>query len=62
VREEVARDVLGGFGDATLGEWTEDRRTAFHLRRRLSAYEQKRVGDAADLRGTEEARKRFSIR
>ncbi|MGA7921066.1 MAG: hypothetical protein WCA38_15495 [Candidatus Acidiferrales bacterium] len=59
--EKAARDVLGGFGDATLGEWTQDRPQAFHLRRRLSAFEQARIGDAVDLRGKPEANERFML-
>jgi hypothetical protein len=53
--EAMCREVLDGFGDANAGEWIEDRPKAFHLRRRLSASEQKRVGEAVDCRGTDEA-------
>lgn len=49
--EKVARDVLHGFGDSSLGEWRE-LGTAFHLRRRLSAKEQESVGPALDARAT----------
>jgi hypothetical protein len=59
LREEIAREILDGYGDATIGEWTEDRPNAFHLRRRLSCAEQLTVGNAIDLRGTPEALERF---
>jgi hypothetical protein len=55
----MARELLDGFGDAALGEWTEDRPKAFHLRRRLSAEEEKRVGQAIDCRSTVEAQERY---
>lgn len=55
----MAYEQLGSKGDASLGEWTDDRQEAFHLRRRLSAAEQELIGPAIDLRGTEEALKRF---
>jgi hypothetical protein len=51
--------MLEGFGDKESGEWTEDRPKAFHLRRRLSATEQERIGQAVDCRGTDEGRSRF---
>lgn len=44
---------LEGVGDESLGYWEEWAR-AFHLRRRLSASEQERVGPAVDIRGTPE--------
>lgn len=50
----MAYEILEGFGDAILGEWTEDRPRAFHVRRRLNPQEQERIGDAIDLRGTGE--------
>jgi hypothetical protein len=56
---ELAYEVMQGFGDAQLGEWIEDRELAFHLRRRLTPEEEKRVGPAVDLRGTPEAFARF---
>ena len=59
VLEAVARDVLEVYGDPSLGEWTEDRPQAFHLRRRLSASEQLTIGEAVDLRGTNEAKERL---
>lgn len=51
--------MLEGFGDADLGEWTQDRTLAFHLRRRLSVEEQKRVGAVIDCRGTSEGKERL---
>jgi len=38
-------------------EWTG---TAYHVRRRLSEGEQAMTGDACDLRGTDEGRKRLA--
>jgi hypothetical protein len=55
----MAYEMLDGFGDISLGEWTQDRPLAFHLRRRLSGEEEKRVGAAIDCRNTEEGKKRF---
>lgn len=56
---EMAYEMLDGFGCASAGEWTEDRPRAFHLRRRLSAEEQTRVGEAIDCRTTVEAQQRY---
>lgn len=50
--------MLEGVGSPDLGEWSEWTGVAFHLRRRLTPDEQARVGDAVDLRGTAEARRR----
>lgn len=49
---------LDGVGDASLGEWREWAGRAFHLRRRLSAREQRSVGPVVDIRGTAEALRR----
>jgi hypothetical protein len=49
---------LAGVGDPSLGEWREWTGRAFHLRRRLSAREQRDVGPVVDIRGSEEARRR----
>ena len=54
-----ALEALEGVGDADLGEWEEWTGRAFHVRRRVSAVEQEQVGDAVDIRGTEEARRRI---
>jgi hypothetical protein len=59
ILEGMCREILDGFGDANAGEWTDDRPRAFHLRRRLSAIEQQRVGAAVDCRCTLEASERF---
>jgi hypothetical protein len=56
---EMAYELLDGFGDSEAGEWTEDRPKAFHLRRRLTAKEQERVGEAIDIRRSEEERTRM---
>jgi hypothetical protein len=55
----MAYEMLDGFGNATLGEWTEDRPVAFHLRRRLNMNEEKHVGEAIDCRLTAEAQQRY---
>jgi hypothetical protein len=55
----VALRMLQGVGDADLGEWAEYTGVAYHLRRRLAPHEQARVGEAVDLRGTPEARRRY---
>jgi len=57
-RETVAREVLNGVGDAGLGEWTEDARVAFHLRRRLTPVEAATTGPVIDVRGTPEGARR----
>jgi hypothetical protein len=46
--------ALAGVGDKTLGEWHEWTGRAYHVRRRLTAEEQSLVGEAIDLRGTDE--------
>jgi|SRR6185312_10338884 len=53
-----AEKALAGLGDAALGEWREWTGAAFHLRRRLSAAEQTRVGPVVDIRRTPEAAQR----
>jgi hypothetical protein len=59
ILQRLALDVLTGVGDASLGEWHEWTGRAYHVRRRLSAAEQERVGPAIDCRGTPEAARRF---
>lgn len=62
LREQVV-EALSGVGDASKGEWEEWSGRAYHIRRRLSADEQARIGDAVDVRGTpEEARRLDSAR
>lgn len=51
---ELAHRALDGVGDASLGEWYEKGERAVHLRRRLSVGEQRSVGSAVDVRGTDE--------
>jgi len=46
---------LNGVGDPDLGQWEEWTGRAYHLRRRLSAKEQGRVGPVVDIRRTPEA-------
>lgn len=58
VLKSVALDQLAGVGDLSL-EWHEWSGTAFHVRRRLTAAEQERVGPVVDCRDTAEWNKRF---
>jgi hypothetical protein len=51
--------VLEGVGDSRLGQWEERGPKAFHIRRRMTDEEAKRVGGVSDIRGTNEATKRF---
>lgn len=56
--ERIAEKELEGVGDPSLGEWREWTGKAFHIRRRLSAAEQKVTGPVADIRRTPEALRR----
>ena len=60
VMQARALEALKGVGDLTLGEWREKRPTAIHIRRRLSADEEVRVGPVVDIRGTLEAKRRLA--
>lgn len=60
VLRRYARRALDGVGDASLGEWEAPGDVAFHLRRRLSAIEQRVVGPVVDVRGTPEATRRYT--
>jgi hypothetical protein len=53
--------AIKGAGDARLGEWEEYTGFAFHVRRRLSAREQRSVGEVVDIRGTTEEVRRLAI-
>jgi hypothetical protein len=55
----MAREELEGVGDPSLGEWEEVTPVAYHLRRRISEKEQKKIGEAIDIRGTDEEKKRL---
>jgi hypothetical protein len=55
VLEAECERQLADVGDALLGEWRERGERAFHLRRRLSAAEQRAVGPVADIRRQPEA-------
>jgi hypothetical protein len=55
---QIALDELSGVGDASRGEWREVGSRAVHVRRRLSADEESRVGPVVDIRGTFESEKR----
>lgn len=56
--EAEALRQLAGVGDPSLGEWREWTGRAFHVRRRLTAAEERRTGPVLDIRGTPEARER----
>lgn len=56
--EQHALKALGGLGDPGLGEWREWTGQAFHIRRRMTASEQARVGPVRDVRRTPEAKRR----
>lgn len=51
--------VLEGVGDEALGQWEEQGIKAYHIRRRMTDAEAKRVGGVLDVRGTPEATQRF---
>ena len=53
-------EILEGVGDESLGQWEEEGRNAYHIRRRLSVEEQKGIGEACDLRGSSEAQERLT--
>jgi len=57
---KLALEALYGVGDAALGEWEQEGRTAFHVRRRLSVDEEAAVGPVVDVRGTPEAEARLA--
>lgn len=52
--------AIKGVGDARLGEW-EEFGSAYHVRRRLNAQEQRSVGPVIDIRGTPEETRRLAI-
>lgn len=60
-RERLAREVLSGCGDASLGEWVERDRPVLHIRRRLTAEEAAGIGPVLDIRGTDEAEARMRV-
>lgn len=55
----AALRVLAGVGNETVGQWEERGSKAYHVRRRLTDDEAKRVGGVCDIRGTPEALQRF---
>ncbi len=52
---------MKGIGDASLGEWVERTPKAVHIRRRMSEQEQMVIGEARDIRGSEEAAERLQV-
>ena len=56
---EHAMKALDGVGAADLGEWEERGERAYHVRRRLTPEEQASVGEACDVRGTEDGGERL---
>ncbi len=60
--EREALRQLAGVGDTALGEWHEWTGCAYHIRRRLSAAEQRRSGLVVeDIRRTPEAARRAAV-
>jgi len=57
---KVAKNSIGGVGDAELGEWHEWSGFAYHVRRRLKPEEELLIGPAIDIRGTHEATNRWN--
>ena len=55
-----ALKALEGVGNDDLGTWEERGEGAYHVRRRLSTEEQVSIGDACDLRGSDESQERLS--
>ena len=51
---KIAARKLDGVGNRKQ-QWEQWTGTAFHIRRRLNGGEQKRTGEAIDMRGTPEA-------
>jgi hypothetical protein len=58
---QLALHVLKGVGDVSAGEWGELGDVAYHLRRRLSAFEAKRIGPVIDCRRTDEGLRRLEL-
>ncbi len=56
--QRAALDAMQGVGNRSLGEWTEWTGMYYHVRRRLTRDEQKKVGNMLDVRNTEEGIKR----
>lgn len=57
----MAQKALAGVGDTTRGEWVMwGESDTLHLRRRLSAREQRIIGNAIDIRGTPEQLQRLA--
>jgi hypothetical protein len=56
----ITYNALWGCGDPRLGEWTEWTGYSYHLRRRLSVIEARRIGEVRDIRGTPEATARMA--
>jgi len=58
----MATSALEGVGDPSLGEWHEEGRSAYHIRRRLTPEERALAGnlDVRDIRGSDEERERFA--
>lgn len=60
VLQAAAQLAIKGVGDTRLGEWEEWTGFAWHVRRRLSAREQRPVGQVVDIRGTAEEARRLA--
>ena len=63
--ERKARRLLAHVGDAGRGEWVQRSERGgmriLHLRRRLSAAEERRTGPALDIRGSPEMYRRLNV-
>lgn len=56
---EAALAALDGIGDKRAGQWDEWTGRAYHVRRRLTQAEERRVGPLVDVRGSAEAVQRL---
>jgi hypothetical protein len=56
---QYALEAIRGVGDANLGQWEHWTGNTYQIRRRLTRSEQKSVGNPVDIRGTEEATRRY---
>jgi len=57
--KSLAVQALFGVGDSLLGYWQEWTDQAYHVRCRLSQDEERGIGPAIDIRGTQEAQDRY---
>lgn len=62
ILRELALSALQGVGDDALGHWDEEGVNTYHVRRRLTAAEQRFAGidQVIDVRGTPDAERRIA--